>query len=61
MDLIKLWRSVGIENAAVGILIPNDLQALGGVIKEILFWVIKKSTRKNKATYLTNNKKGASL
>lgn len=29
MDLIKLWRSVGIENAAVGIKIPNDLQACG--------------------------------
>ena len=29
MDLIKLWRNVGIENAAVGIKIPNDLQACG--------------------------------
>lgn len=29
VDLIKLWKSLGIENVVVGIKIPYNLQAYG--------------------------------
>lgn len=32
VDLIKLWKSVGIENAAVGIKTPKNLQACGSLL-----------------------------
>lgn len=32
VDLIKLWKSVGIENAAVGIKTPKNWQACGSLL-----------------------------
>lgn len=50
MDLIKLWKSVGIENEWVFKKIPKNLQA--GLHKAGNFILLYKiSTRKNKATY----------